>query len=41
MNPEKRVLLPKQAFSGFASRYQRPELSEGFKDIIEVKFQVS
>jgi bifunctional polynucleotide phosphatase/kinase len=40
MNPEKRTLLPSQAFFGYVSRYQRPELSEGFQDITEVKFQV-
>jgi bifunctional polynucleotide phosphatase/kinase len=41
MNPEERVLLPKQAFSGFGSRYQRPEIAEGFQDITEIRFEVS
>jgi hypothetical protein len=41
MNPEERLLLPKQAFSGFGSRYQRPELAEGFQDITEIRFEVS
>jgi bifunctional polynucleotide phosphatase/kinase len=40
MNPEERVLLPKQAFTGFISRYQRPELAEGFQDITEISFEV-
>lgn len=40
MNPEERILLPKQAFLGFGSRYQRPELAEGFQDITQVNFQV-
>ncbi|TAQ85076.1 hypothetical protein B7494_g6595 [Chlorociboria aeruginascens] len=40
MNPEKRTMLPRMAFTGFASRYQRPQLSEGFQDITEVAFKV-
>lgn len=40
MNPENRTLLPGQAFQGFASRYQQPDLSEGFQDIVEITFQV-
>jgi hypothetical protein len=40
MNPEKRTILPSLAFQGFASRYQRPELSEGFQDVTEVAFKV-
>ena len=40
MNPEKRDILPSMAFKGFASRYQRPQLSEGFQDITEVAFKV-
>ena len=39
-NPEKRTILPHSAFAGFASRYQRPKLGEGFQDIVEVHFQV-
>lgn len=41
MNPEKRTILPSMAFRGFASRYRRPQLSEGFQDIMELPFQVS
>jgi bifunctional polynucleotide phosphatase/kinase len=40
MNPEKRTILPSQAFKGFSSRYQRPALSEGFQDITEMEFKV-
>lgn len=40
MNPEERAILPRQAFLGFSSRYQRPELADGFQDITEVKFEV-
>ncbi|KAE9377779.1 DNA kinase/phosphatase Pnk1 [Stipitochalara longipes BDJ] len=39
MNPEKRTVLPSMAFRGFASRYKRPELKEGFQDITEVAFR--
>ena len=40
MNPDKRTILPSMAFRGFASRYQQPQLSEGFQDITEVAFKV-
>lgn len=40
MNPEKRSLLPVAAFASFASRFQRPEQSEGFQDVIEAPFVV-
>jgi len=40
MNPEKRTILPSMAFRGFASRYRRPQMSEGFQDIKEVAFRV-
>jgi hypothetical protein len=40
MNPEKRTILPSLAFRGFASRYKRPQISEGFQDITEVAFKV-
>ena len=40
-NPENRTILPKLAFTSFASRYCPPKLEEGFKDITEVDFQVS
>lgn len=33
-------MLPKQAFTGFASRYRQPSLDEGFEDITKVDFQV-
>ncbi|KAF1810281.1 putative DNA 3'-phosphatase Tpp1 [Eremomyces bilateralis CBS 781.70] len=39
MNPEKRNILPKVAFAGFATRYQPPKLEEGFQDIVTVNFQ--
>ncbi|KZF25768.1 putative DNA 3'-phosphatase Tpp1 [Xylona heveae TC161] len=39
MNPEKRTLLPKVAFTGFTSRFREPTLEEGFEDIIKVDFQ--
>ncbi|CAK4026681.1 Bifunctional polynucleotide phosphatase kinase [Lecanosticta acicola] len=38
LNPEKRALLPKMAFTGFASRYREPHLEEGFQDITQVEF---
>ncbi len=40
MNPEKRSILPGMAFSGYASRFEKPGLSEGFQDITEVEFLV-
>jgi bifunctional polynucleotide phosphatase/kinase len=40
MNPEKRTLLPKMAFSSFASRYRPPRIEEGFQDITTVDFKV-
>jgi bifunctional polynucleotide phosphatase/kinase len=39
LNPESRLVLPKMAFTGFASRFKPPHLKEGFEDIIEVQFQ--
>ncbi|KAJ9658113.1 DNA kinase/phosphatase Pnk1 [Coniosporium apollinis] len=38
MNPEKRTMLPRLAFTGFASRYREPKLEEGFQDITKVDF---
>ncbi|KAK4496537.1 hypothetical protein PRZ48_012517 [Zasmidium cellare] len=38
MNPEKRVLLPKMAFTGFASRFREPKVEEGFQEIVKVDF---
>ncbi|KAH7360036.1 polynucleotide kinase 3 phosphatase-domain-containing protein [Pyrenochaeta sp. MPI-SDFR-AT-0127] len=38
-NPESRTILPKLAFTGFASRYRKPKLSEGFVDIIMTDFE--
>jgi hypothetical protein len=40
MNPESRTMLPKMAFTGFASRYREPTLDEGFEDITKVNFKV-
>jgi hypothetical protein len=34
-------MLPKLAFTSFASRYRAPKLEEGFKEIIKVDFEVS
>ncbi|OBT65228.1 hypothetical protein VE03_04578 [Pseudogymnoascus sp. 23342-1-I1] len=39
MNPEKRAILPNIAFTSFNSKYKPPTLEEGFKEIMEVKFQ--
>ncbi|KAK3706743.1 DNA kinase/phosphatase Pnk1 [Vermiconidia calcicola] len=39
MNPEKRMMLPKVAFTGFASRYREPKVEEGFQDITKVDFK--
>lgn len=39
-NPEKRRILPHSAFTGFASRFKEPKLTEGFQDVIKVEFQV-
>ncbi len=41
MNPEQRTLLPAVAFSGFAARFRRPTLEEGFEDITDIDFEVS
>jgi len=41
MNRENRTLLPRMAFSGFASRYREPAVREGFEDITRVEFRVS
>ncbi|OJD33593.1 polynucleotide kinase 3 phosphatase [Diplodia corticola] len=38
MNPESRALLPKIAFTSFASRYRVPQLKEGLQDITKVDF---
>ena len=40
MNPESRTMLPKMAFTGFASRYREPTVDEGFDDIAKVNFKV-
>ncbi|KAF2204780.1 PNK3P-domain-containing protein [Delitschia confertaspora ATCC 74209] len=37
-NPEKRTILPRLAFTGFASRYREPQLNEGFEDITKIDF---
>ena len=40
MNPEKRSMLPKMAFTSFVSRYREPKAEEGFQDITKVDFEV-
>lgn len=40
-NPENRTILPKLAFTSFASRFRAPKLEEGFKEIVTVDFEVS
>ena len=40
MNPEKRTILPKVAFTGFAARYREPRIEEGFQDMTKVDFTV-
>ena len=40
MNPERRTMLPKMAFTGFAARYREPKLEEGFQEITKVDFKV-
>ena len=39
LNPESRQVLPKMAFTGFASRYKAPQVKEGFQDVMEMDFQ--
>lgn len=34
-------MLPKVAFTSFASRFRAPKLEEGFKEIVTVDFEVS
>jgi bifunctional polynucleotide phosphatase/kinase len=31
-------MLPKMAFTGFASRYREPKLEEGFEDMTRIDF---
>ncbi|EOA81178.1 uncharacterized protein SETTUDRAFT_100378 [Exserohilum turcica Et28A] len=38
-NRESRTMLPHIAFSGFASRYSEPSVSEGFVEITKIDFQ--
>ena len=33
-------MLPKMAFTGFASRYREPTPKEGFQDIVRIEFKV-
>ena len=40
MNPEKRTMLPRTAFTAFASRLQEPNPKEGFDEIVMIDFQV-
>lgn len=39
-NPESRTLLPKLAFTSFASRFQEPKVEEGLQDVVRVPFEV-
>ncbi|RPA97951.1 PNK3P-domain-containing protein [Choiromyces venosus 120613-1] len=39
VNPEKRTLLPKIAFTSFTSRFAEPRIDEGFQDMTKVEFQ--
>lgn len=32
--------MPRLAFTSFASRYRAPKLEEGFKEIVQVDFEV-
>lgn len=34
-------MLPKLAFTSFASKFRAPKLEEGFKEIIMIDFEVS
>lgn len=40
MNPEARKMLPKLAFTSFASRFQEPTIKEGFEEVMTVDFAV-
>lgn len=40
LNPEKRTMLPKVAFTSFTARYREPKVEEGFQDIVRVDFEV-
>jgi len=40
LNPEKRTMLPRMAFTSFAGRYKEPKVQEGFQDITRVEFKV-
>lgn len=40
VNPEKREILPKLAFTGFASRFVEPKEEEGFVEVRRVEFEV-
>lgn len=39
LNPEGRTQLPGIAFSGFRSKFQAPQLKEGFDEVVELKFE--
>lgn len=39
-NPENRTMLPKLAFTSFASKFSAPKLEEGLKEIVTVDFEV-
>lgn len=38
LNPESRQVLPKLAFTGFASRFKEPQDKEGFQDVTQLPF---
>ncbi|RPB28575.1 PNK3P-domain-containing protein [Terfezia boudieri ATCC MYA-4762] len=39
VNPENRKILPRLAFTGYASRFKEPTLDEGFLDITKLEFE--
>ena len=39
-NPEKRAILPHVAFVSFASRLTEPAKTEGFEEMLSIRFQV-
>jgi len=41
MNPENRKIFPRIPFRKLEARFTRPQISEGFDEIIDVNFQVS
>ncbi|KAF3491855.1 bifunctional polynucleotide phosphatase/kinase [Arthroderma uncinatum] len=39
LNPESRTILPPMAFNDFVRRFEEPDVSEGFNDLVRVGFQ--